>query len=335
MEFGVHLPNSGPFASREGIERMAVTAERFGFDAVCTHDHVNWGTSDKYHFYAGAVEEADAMAEPLAFYSSLGTLAYVAGITRRIRLVTAALCLAWRHPLQIARDALTLHALSGGRLVLCLCVGNVKRDFEVTGTPWEGRGRRAVEHLRAVRAVLDASGPVSFEGDLVRFRDAELYPRPVALKLWYGGTTDLAIRRAAKYCEGWMPAGGPEYFQAKIPELRRRAEEAGRDAVPFDFSVVCRTCVGKTDEEALRVAQRTLDLELQAEWLKRHDIPDIKTTWLVGSPERVAKGILDFERAGVGLIFLAVIEHSLSGMLEQMERFVDEVVPLVRARSAA
>jgi alkanesulfonate monooxygenase SsuD/methylene tetrahydromethanopterin reductase-like flavin-dependent oxidoreductase (luciferase family) len=312
---------------------MALTAERLGFDAVCTHDHVTWGVADKYHFYAGAVEEADAMAEPLAFLSSLNTLAYVAGLTRRIRLITAALCLAWRHPLQIAREALTLHTLSGGRFVLCLCVGNVKRDFEVTGTPWEGRGRIAVQHLQALRAAIDAPGPASFEGDLVRFQNAELYPRPVGLKLWYGGTTDLAIQRAAKYCEGWMPAGGPEYFQAKIPELRRRAEAAGRGRVPFEFSVVCRTCVAKTDEEAFRVAQRTLDLELQAEWLTRHDIPDIKTTWLVGSPQRVAERILEFERAGVGLIFTAVIEHSLAGMLEQMERFVEDVVPLVRARS--
>jgi probable F420-dependent oxidoreductase len=329
LRFGVHLPNSGPFASVEGIEQIATAAERLGYDAVCTHDHVNWGLSDKYHFYAGSVEEADASDEPFSFYSALGSLAFVAGITRRIRLVTAALCLAWRHPVDVAREAITVHSLSRGRLVLCVCVGNVRRDFEVLGVPWESRGRRAADHLRALRTVLDAPGAASFDGEFVRFSDAELHPRPAGLQLWYGGTTDFAIRRAARYCEGWMPAGGPEYFQAKIPEVRRLAETHGRGEIPFEFSAVCRTCVGSTDEGAQRIAQRTLDRELEAEWLRRHDIPDIATTWLVGSPERVAGQVRAFERAGVTLLFAAVIAHTLPGMVEQMQRFAQEVIPRV------
>jgi alkanesulfonate monooxygenase SsuD/methylene tetrahydromethanopterin reductase-like flavin-dependent oxidoreductase (luciferase family) len=330
VNFGVHLPNSGPFASCESIHRIALATEALGFDAVCVHDHVNWGHSDKYHFYAGSVEEADAAEFPFSFLSAPATLAYVAGVTNRIRLVPAALCLAWRHPLYLAREAVTLHEFAQGRFVLCVTVGNVKRDFEVTGVPWEQRGRIGGEHLKALRLFLDSTGPVSFEGRHTRFQDAEIYPHPTGLKMWYGGTSEVAIRRAAKYCEGWMPAGGPEYFRAKIPELRRYAEIYGRESVGFELAVVCRSCIATTYEDAVARSRQTLESELKAEWLTRHDIPDIRTTWLVGPSESIAERIHEFEQAGVTLIFLSIIADSVTAMIEQMEAFAKHVVPMVR-----
>src|SRR4051794_5694906 len=98
MKFAIHLPNSGPFCSLEAIREMTLAAEALGYDAVCPHDHVTWGESDRYHFYAGAIEQADAVARPFDFYGAFSTLGYVAGITKRIRLIPAAICLAWRHP---------------------------------------------------------------------------------------------------------------------------------------------------------------------------------------------------------------------------------------------
>ena len=330
MQFAVRLANSGPLASREAMRTMAVAAEQLGFDAVSIHDHVNWGWSDRYHFYVGAVEQADATDNPLDFYSAFATLGYLAGITSRVRLVPAALCLAWRHPLQVAREALTMHALSRGRFVLCVCVGNVQKDFEATGTPWEKRGQIAVEGLKVLRSVMDATGPVSFQGEYFRFERADLHPLPRGLRMWYAGTSDVAIRRAARYGEGWMPAGDPAYFHSKVPELRRHAERYGRAGVQFEVATVCRTCVARTDEEAWRIGRRTLESELAAEWLTRHDIGDIRKTWLVGSPERIAGRIREYEAAGVTMIGIGIIAHTLAGIVEQLELFAKEVIPLAQ-----
>jgi alkanesulfonate monooxygenase SsuD/methylene tetrahydromethanopterin reductase-like flavin-dependent oxidoreductase (luciferase family) len=329
MQFGVHLPNSGPFATPRAVHDMALAAERLGFDALCVHDHVNWGSSDRYHFYAGSLEAADTAEQPLAFLAACSTLAYVAGLTRRVRLIPAALCLGWRHPLLVAREAMTIHSLSGGRLVLCVCGGNVQRDFEVLGVPWEQRGRRTAESLQALRAIVDATGPVSFIGEHVRFRDAELYPAPIGMRLWYAGTTDVAVRRVARYCEGWMPAAGPEYVREQVPTLHRYAEHYGRADTQFELAVVCRSYIASSHAEAMAVAGRTLRSDLEAEWLTRHDIPDVSTTWFVGPPGPIVERIQEFERAGVTLILIAVIGHNLADMIDQMERFATQVMPMV------
>ncbi len=118
MKIGVRLPNSGPFASPEAITAMATAAERLGYDAVSPHDHVNWGYDDRYHFYAGNAEAADALERPTNFYEAFSTMSYIAGITQRVRLIPYEMCMSLRPVLLLARLALTLLRLSGGRLVL-------------------------------------------------------------------------------------------------------------------------------------------------------------------------------------------------------------------------
>ena len=147
---------------------MATAAERLGYDAVSIHDHVNWGYDERYHFYAGSREAADSAERLTDFYDPIATLAYLVGITHRVRLIPSALCLAWRPVLILARQALTLHQLSKGRFVLNVCVGNVRRDFEVTGTLWEERGPIAVEKLKVPPYADRPAGPDLFRGKVCK-----------------------------------------------------------------------------------------------------------------------------------------------------------------------
>ncbi len=329
MRYGVRLPNSGPFASREALVAMTIAAENLGYDAVLPHDHVNWGYDDRYHFYAGSREAADAQERPTHFYEAMTTMNFLAGITKRIRLIPSALCLAWRPVLLVAREALTLHQLSQGRFVLCLCVGNVRRDFEVTGTPWEERGRIAVEKLRALREVLYKPSPVSFEGEYVKFKDAELDPKPEGLKIWWAGSSnDIAIRRAARYADGLM-GGSPEYFREKAHDLYREAEKAGRGDVKFEFACVPHACVAGSDEEARKIAGETMEAHDKGEWMTRHHVSARRRPLLMGSPRTVAAGVQQYKDAGVTLLGLGLVGHTLESLLEQMEMFAKEVMPLV------
>lgn len=329
MKFGVRLPNSGPFASLGALREMTLVAEELGYDSVSVHDHVNWGESDKYHFYAGSIEVADAAEKPYDFFSAYPTMAYLAGITQRVRLIPAALCLAWRHPLIVAREASTLHALSEGRFVLAVCAGNVRRDFEVTGTSWDERGRLTEESLQVIRMALDQDGPISFSGKHFSFKDADIHPRPAGLSLWYCGTSKAAVRRTGTYGDGWMPGGGPRYFSDNLPVITEIANGHGRE-VDFESAMITRLRIGSTREDAMNVARRTLAFQSEAEWLKRHDLHEREKTWLVGTADDALALIREAEDAGVGVMLHTIIGHSIGDVVDQMKIFAEEIAPSCR-----
>ncbi len=329
MKFGVRLPNSGPFASRQAITAMATAAERLGYDAVLPHDHVNWGYDDRYHFYAGSREAADAHRRPTHFYEAMATMNYIAGMTERIRIIPAAICLAWRPVLPLAREALTLHQLSQGRFVMCLCVGNVRRDFEVTGMPWDERGAIAVEKLKVLRMLIDNPGLISFEGKYVSFKDAELSPRPEGLKIWWAGSSnDISVRRAARYADGLM-GGGPDFFMDKTPYLYEEAKRVGRGDVKFDMACVPHVCVAASDAEAWDIAGKTMEAHSQGEWMTRHTVGTRTRPNLVGEPQTVANAVDVYKGAGVTFLGLGFVGHSVESLLKQMEIFAIEVMPRI------
>ena len=327
MQFGVHLPNSGPFASRDAIIRMATTAERLGYDAVQLHDHVNWGIDDRDHFYAGSKEAGDLQPDNIDFYDSLSTLGFLAGVTNSIKLIPTAICLAWRPALLLARQVSSLYQLSNRRLVLNVCVGNVRKDFEVTGTPWDLRGKIAVEKLKVLRMLIDRAGPLSFEGEHVSFEHAQISPRPEGLRLWYAGTSSIALKRAARYADGWCPTGGPDYFRANIARLRAEAQRVGRGHIDFDFATDMFACIANTNDAAWAIAGNTVVAHDESEWMQRHDEAARGDAPLVGAPDTVARGVRRFREAGLTHLNLCLVGHTLSDLLKQMEWFAQEVIP--------
>lgn len=327
MKFGVHLPNSGPLASPEAIVTMATEAERLGYDAVLPHDHAVWGHSDRYHNYAGSKELTDARGGPVDFYEAFTTMSYVAAVTKRVRLIPGALCLGWRPVGLVAREALTLHRLSGGRFVLCVCVGDSRSDYDATRMSWDERGKTMVEHLKALRLIIDSQGPISFEGKYVKFENEEWLPRPSGLKLWYAGVSDVAVRRAARYCDGWM-GEDPRIFREKIPIIRQEAERVGRGNVDFEFTALEPACIAETDDEAEEISRATLEVHTKGLWLDYMYPATMgvkpRKNLLVGSLKTVLAGANEYADAGVDLLNLHFMGHSLDSLLEQMRVFARE-----------
>ena len=106
----MNVPNFGPGTSPEVLQRWALTVEGLGFDLLMVSDHV-------------AVTPDVAEQYPAPFYEPFTTLAWIRGLTRRVRLGTTVLIVPYRHPLLTARMAANLNDLSGGRLVLGVGVG--------------------------------------------------------------------------------------------------------------------------------------------------------------------------------------------------------------------
>ncbi len=328
MQFGVRLPHSGPLASADAIAQVTCHAERLGFEAVLTHDHVNWGMSDKYHFYCGGLELAGAHPRPTDFYDAFSSMAYLAGMTSRIRFVSAAIVLAWRHPLMLARLALTLHHLSGRRFALGICVGNVPRDFEVLGVNWEQRAEIAEEHLDVVHRALREDGPLSYEGKFVRFQGAELFPKAPELPIWYGGTSPRGLKRAARYTEGLIVGGPAVELRRLRDKVMRLRQEVGRGGAPFTMATLAMISIDRDAARAEAIAAKTLEERERAAWLRKQRRQySERDAALVGTPAVLRQRLQALADAGVDFVGLGFVGPSLQSVLDRMALFAEEVMP--------
>jgi alkanesulfonate monooxygenase SsuD/methylene tetrahydromethanopterin reductase-like flavin-dependent oxidoreductase (luciferase family) len=176
VRLGVNVPNFGPGTEPGVLRCWAQTVEGLGFDLLMISDHV-------------AVTPDVAEQYPAPFYEPFTTLAWLAGITGRVRLGTTVLIVPYRHPLLIARMAANLNDLSGGRLVLGVGAGWAAQEFGALGVPFRQRGKLTDDYLRAVRAAWAD--------------DADYRGGPIPI--WVGGNSDAGVRRAVNLGEAWHP----------------------------------------------------------------------------------------------------------------------------------
>ena len=226
--FGTSLPGIQQIPSRvrpwerdvngDAILAAARAAEAAGFDWVSCSDHP-----------MVPVSRAEAMGP--TWYDAGSTLAFVAGVTSRIRLLSHVLVLPYRHPLLVAKQYGTLDHLSGGRVILGVGSGHLKPEFRTLGADFEGRGRVSDEYMRAIAAAWEQD-VARFDGDTISFRDVMVSPRVSQRPrppFWVGGNSPAALRRAARLGEGWVPWQlGPDEFAGLAERARRLREESGR-----------------------------------------------------------------------------------------------------------
>jgi alkanesulfonate monooxygenase SsuD/methylene tetrahydromethanopterin reductase-like flavin-dependent oxidoreductase (luciferase family) len=139
IEFGVSLPNIG-MRDPQAIRLVAEQAEAAGLDSVWAADHVvlPTGVSSLYPYHV----DGDFLIPPeMPFMDQFTCLAYVAGITSKVKLGTAVNLLPLRHPLVVAKTVATLDVLSAGRVVLGVAAGWLAEEFDALGLPFKERGK--------------------------------------------------------------------------------------------------------------------------------------------------------------------------------------------------
>ena len=116
------------------------------------------------------------------------------------------LVLGYHHPLEIAKRYGTLDRVSGGRLILGVGVGSLQEEFELLGAEFEGRGERADDALRALRASLSKREP-AYHGTHYDYEGFVVDPCAVQerVPIWIGGKTARSLRRAVELADGWVP----------------------------------------------------------------------------------------------------------------------------------
>ena len=309
MRYGFYLPTRGGCASPEAIEAIVQRGEALGFHSVMIADHVVFptGIASKYPYtVSGAFPGGGDALEQLTL------MAFVAGRTRTLRLVTSVMILPYRNPVLTAKMLATVDVLSRGRLTVGVGVGWLREEFEALDAPdFDRRGAASDEYLRIFK-VLWTENPASFAGEFYRFTALRCLPQPVQTPhppIWIGGHSTPALRRVARHGDGWHPVGAnpavplrPAELQASLDQLFRMTEAEGRDpsALTISFKApvydASATTIGGTERRPFS-----------------------------GSAQQIADDIGTYERLGVSeLVFDFRSEH-LVETLDRMEGFAQTI----------
>ena len=227
VKFGIAIGaySAGVPSGRE-LAEFAMRAEAVGFDSVQVGDHIQW--------HAPILE-------------STVLLATLAAATSRARIATDVVILPLRDPVLIAKTVASLDVLSGGRMIFGVGVGgDHPAEYAAMRVPLAERGARANESLEIVRGLFDHER-FSYAGRHYAIEDVGIAPRPLQARLpiWVGGTSEAALRRAARHGDGWISAFASERKFARLAAtLRGFLAEEGRPADGFTFGTFLFTNVG-------------------------------------------------------------------------------------------
>lgn len=269
--FGFVLPpsNGSDVPEPESLWALVDRAEASTLEYIWLSDHIVW-----WH----------------PMYESLSLLAAVAGRTKRIRIGPAVLLAAMRNPTILAKQLSTIARLSKGRLTLGVGVGGeFPPEWDAVGISRKTRASRTDETIEALRGLW---GPVPFsmQGRRLKLDSVDLQPKPAAeIPIWVGGRSDAAIRRAARYGNGWMGIWlTPERVAQQISALDDLTEPKSLTKAMYVW-----TSIGENKQEARASAAALLGAfyNIPFEKLERYAV--------YGSPEDCTAKFREFADAGV------------------------------------
>jgi probable F420-dependent oxidoreductase len=282
-----------PWEASAGVDELVQVAQacdRAGFAYVAVCDH-----------FAIPEDHADRMGT--TWWDTVATLSYLAAVTERVRLLSHVSVLPYRHPLLSAKAFATLDTLSRGRVIVGVGAGHVEEEFAVLGVPFAERGRLLDEAIDAVRACFADEFP-RHEGRQWQFRGLGQRPRPVQerVPIWVGGSSRVAMRRAAERGDGWLPQGPPEGGMAAGVTFVR--EHRARTVGDGPFTVGALT-------GPLYLGEPTWDVG----------------SAVVGSSDRITEALLSFADIGVDQVQVSFKSRSVGELCDQIAQLGDEVIP--------
>ncbi|HEX6487574.1 MAG TPA: TIGR03619 family F420-dependent LLM class oxidoreductase [Candidatus Dormibacteraeota bacterium] len=211
MKLYLAIPNFGPGSTVEAMLEIAREAESLGLDGI--------GTTDHLLVPAGQPHRYERVYDPLT------VLGWLAGQTERLQLITSVIVVLMRNPVAVAKEAVTIDQLSGGRLILGLGAGWHEQEFANVHADFSRRGKRLDDVLRLYRHLFSGSRE-PFESEFYGYEDGVFEPLPVRgdLPILVGGNSDAAVRRAARYADVYeSTAIGVEEWSGRTELLRSEA----------------------------------------------------------------------------------------------------------------
>lgn len=343
-----NVPDEGMEASWEYVKRLAQRSEELGYSLSLIAE-----------LFLNDIKGIDAPS-----LDAWSTAAALAAVTERLELMVAVRP-TFHAPAILAKQAANIDRIAHGRLALNVVSSWWKdeaRRYGVQFDEHDDRYARTAEWLD----VLDGAWReprFSHAGRYYRTDETVLEPKPVSTRerprptIYAGGESETAKSLIASRCDAYVMHGDPpERIAPKVADMRRRREEASRVAeargrgalAPLTFGVAGYVIVRDSEAEARREVERITDvapgspgygnyqdfvghskLEQQVS-LEDYSVSNRGLrAGLVGTPEQVADRVRGFQDAGADLLLL-----QCSPQLEEMERFAEQVMPLVGSWSS-
>lgn len=342
MRFGYWLPVFGGWlrnvedeameASWDYVRRLARRSEQLGFDLTLIAE-----------LNLNDIKGIDAPS-----LDAWSTAAALAAVTEKLELMVAVRP-TFHGPALLAKQAANIDHISGGRLsinVVSSWWATEARQYGVAFDAHDERYARTQEWLTVVDGMWRQPA-FSFAGRFYTVESGVLEPKPVRKPrptIYAGGESPAAKALIAASCDAWLTHGDPpDVIGRKVADLRDRREQLS--LAPMSFGAAGYVIVRSTEAAARHELQRITNVRQNAkgfanyqDWInntqleQRLSLEDYSVSnrglrsGLVGTPEQVADRIREFELAGLDLLLL-----QFSPQLEEMERFSEEVMPLVGA----
>ncbi|QJR34304.1 LLM class flavin-dependent oxidoreductase [Gemmatimonas groenlandica] len=330
-----NVPDEGMEASWPYVQRLARRSEEIGYDLTLIAE-----------LFLNDIKGIDAPA-----LDAWSTAAALAAVTSRLELMVAVRP-TYHHPATLAKQAANIDRISNGRLSLNVVSSWWKDEARRYGSQFDehdDRYARTAEWLDVLHGAWSQSS-LSYHGKYYQVDELIVQPKPIGSRgrphpvLYAGGESDAAKSLITRACDAYVMHGDPpDRVAPKVADMQRRRDAAG--LAPMQYGMAAYAIVRDTEADAQRELERITNVQPGSpgfnnyqDWiantqLDQHlSLQDYSVSnrglraGLVGTPEQVADRVREFEAAGVGLLLL-----QCSPQLEEMERFAEQVMPLVRS----
>lgn len=239
--FNIDTPTGGD------VIEIARAAEAAGFESIWTYEHVIVPVEYTSRHPYSASGKMDVLPDT-NMLDPLISLSCIAAATQHIRIGTGVNILPQCNPLLLAKQAATLDFVSNGRLMLGLGIGWLEEEYEAMGVPFSNRGSRADDYLEAMRKVWSGE-VVEHESEFLSWHGFKSWPTPVQdpLPVCVGGAKGQALRRVAKYAQGWYaPNVDIIELERLVAAMKDACREYQRDPAEIEVSTTCSALADST-----------------------------------------------------------------------------------------
>jgi FMNH2-dependent dimethyl sulfone monooxygenase len=328
-----NVPDEGMDASWPYVQRLARRSEELGFDLTLIAELF--------------LNDIKGIAAPAL--DAWSTAAALAAVTQRLELMVAVRP-TYHHPATLAKQAANIDRISNGRLSLNVVSSWWKDEARRYGSQFDehdDRYGRTAEWLSVLHGAWTEPA-LTYHGRYYDVDELIVEPKPLRSRarnrpvVYAGGESEAAKTLIAGACDAYVMHGDPvERIAPKVADMRARRDRAG--LAPMQHGMAAYVIVRDTEAEAQRELARITNVAPGSpgyanyqDWIAHTQLDQAVSlhdysvsnrglrAGLVGTPEQVADRIRAFEQAGVGLLLL-----QCSPQLEEMERFAEQVMPLV------
>jgi len=277
IEFGTTL------RSVYNIGKLAKQIEDLGYDFLGCGEHVS--------FHG---ETANGLV----------SLSVAAGATEHIRLMSAITLVPLYPAALLAKMGAALDVASNGRFTLGVGVGGeFPNEFEACGVPVNQRGARTDDALEVITRAWTETD-VTYEGRYTTLKNFSLKPLPIQKPrppIWVSGRTDAAMKRAAKYGDGWLPyMYTPEHLANSIEKIKAFGEEVGTDLSDFTFALYIFSAVHEDNDTAVKYAADRLSKQYAQDFSQL-----VHKYALAGDPDKCKARLQEYIDAGASAVFVS------------------------------